>query len=150
MVKLDGLTKEILALLREDARRSYKEIAAAVHKPESTVRDRILRLERAGVIQRYSTVLDRRKLGLSTTALVLADVPYQQLEEVTKRLLAIPNVLQVHHTSGERRLAFVLAARDLEDLQGLLETQVAQLGFSDEEVVILLKTHREFGAPLQF
>ncbi|HLF07123.1 MAG TPA: Lrp/AsnC ligand binding domain-containing protein, partial [Thermoplasmata archaeon] len=72
------------------------------------------------------------------------------LDEVTRRLLEMPNVLQLYHISGEKRLAFVLAAQSLEDLQKTLAEEVADLGFKDEEVVILMKNLRELGSNLEF
>ena len=150
MVKIDDTTREIIGLLRQDARMTYKEIAEKLGKPESTIRDRILRLENAGIIRGYTTILDKKALGLGCYALVLADVEYERLGSVTKKLVEMPNVLQVHHTSGDNRLAFVLATKDLDDLQATLEREIAPLGFKAEEVVILLKTFREFGAVLEF
>lgn len=149
-MKLDGTAKRILNLLRRDARMTYKQIGDAIGKPESTVRDRIRRLEQTGVIRGYTAILDKGALGLGCLALVLADVDYDRLEEVTGKLLDVPNVLQVHHTSGDRRLAFVLVTKNLDDLQTTLENYVSKLGFKDEEVIILLKTFREFGTVLEF
>ena len=95
-------------------------------------------------------VVNRQSIGLGTHALVMADVGYDRLDEVTRRLLEMPNVLQLYHISGEKRLAFVLAAQSLEDLQKTLAEEVADLGFKDEEVVILMKNLRELGSNLEF
>jgi DNA-binding Lrp family transcriptional regulator len=80
----------------------------------------------------------------------VAAVENERLAEVTKSLLEMPNVLQVHHTSGAKRLVFLVAAKDFDDLQEFLGREVAQLRLRDEEVAVVLKSFREYAAPLEF
>jgi len=149
-VPIDDTTRAILSQLRKNARMTYKEIAAKIGKPESTVRDRIRRLEAEDVIRGYTIFVDRTKLGLSCSALVLAAVENDRIADVTKELLAMNNVLQVHHTSGGKRLAILVAARDFEGLQHFLSNGLARLRLKDDEVIVLLKSFREYAGPLEF
>lgn len=149
-MKADATTKQILGLLRKSARMSYKEIATKIGKPESTVRDRIKKMEAAGVIRGYTAILDRTALGLACSAFVVAAVENDRVGEVTKALLEMPNVLQVHHTSGGKRLVFLVAAKDFEDLQAFLGNGLSKLRLKDEEVIVILKSFREYAAPLEF
>jgi DNA-binding Lrp family transcriptional regulator len=149
-VKPDAATKQILGLLRKNSRMTYKEIATKIGKPESTVRDRIKKLEAAGIIKGYTVILDRTGLGLGCSAFVVAAVENDRVSEVTKALLEMPNVLQVHHTSGAKRIVFLVAARDFEDLQAFLGNGLARLRLKDEEVIVILKSFREYAAPLEF
>lgn len=149
-VPIDDTTRAILSQLRKNARMTYKEIAAKIGRPESTVRDRIRRLEAEGIIRGYTIFVDRTKLGLSCSALVLAAVENDRIADVTRELLSMSNVLQVHHTSGAKRLAILVAARDFEGLQQFLSTGLAKLRLKDEEVIVLLKSFREYAGPLEF
>ena len=149
-MKLDSTTKQILGILRKNARSPYNEIAKGIGKPESTVRDRIRQLEAAGVIQGYTAILDRKQLGLGCSAFVTAAIDNERLAEVTQALLGMPNVLQVHHTTGAKRLVFLVAARDFDDLQTFLSSGLAKLRLRDEEVTVILKSFREYAAPLEF
>jgi DNA-binding Lrp family transcriptional regulator len=128
---------------------SYKEIAQSIGKPESTIRDRIQRMEKIGLIQGYTVILDKKQLGFECSALVLADVDYEKLEDVTKKLLNTNNVLRIYHTSGNKRIAFVVVAKNFEDLEADLN-RLSELDLKNEDVVIILKIVREFGAPLEF
>ena len=148
--KPDAITKQILGLLRKNARMTYKEIAVKIGKPESTVRDRIKKLEAAGLIKGYTAILDRNALGLGCSAFVVAAVENDRVVEVTKALLDMPNVLQVHHTSGTKRIVFLVAARDFDDLQAFLGNGLSKLKLKDEEVIVILKSFREYAAPLEF
>jgi len=148
-MKTDNTTRNILNLLRKNARMSYKEIAESIGKPESTIRDRIQRMEKTGLIQGYTVILDKKQLGFECSALVLADVDYDKLEDVTKKLLNINNVLRIYHTSGNKRIAFVVVAKDFEELEADLN-RLSEFDLKNEDVVIILKIVREFGAPLEF
>ena len=148
-MKIDNTTRNILNLLRKNARMSYKEIAESIGKPESTIRDRIQRMEKIGLIQGYTVILDKKQLGFECSALVLADVDYEKLEDVTKKLLNTNNVLRIYHTSGNKRIAFVVVAKNFEDLEADLN-RLSEPDLKNEDVVIILKIVREFGAPLEF
>lgn len=148
-MKTDNTTRNILNLLRKNARMSYKEIAESIGKPESTIRDRIQRMEKMGLIQGYTVILDKKQLGFECSAMVLADVDYEKLEDVTKKLLNKNNVLRIYHTSGNKRIAFVVVAKNFEGLEADLN-RLSELDLKNEDVVIILKIVREFGAPLEF
>ncbi len=148
-MKTDNTTRNILNLLRKNARMSYKEIAESIGKPESTIRDRIQRMEKMGLIQGYTVILDKKQLGFECSALVLADVDYEKLEDVTKKLQNKNNVLRIYHTSGDKRIAFVVVAKNFEELEADLN-RLSELDLKNEDVIIILKIVREFGAPLEF
>ena len=56
---MDAIDQRIVALLRENARRSFKDIGEAVHLTAPAVKRRVDRLERDGVILGYSAVVIR-------------------------------------------------------------------------------------------
>ena len=60
---LDATDHEILALLREDARRTLSDIASRVTLSTAAVKRRIDRLQELGVILGYTVQLDHAKLG---------------------------------------------------------------------------------------
>jgi len=63
-VKIDDVDKKLLRVLAEDARADYVALAKHSSLTAPAIRQRIKRLEKAGVIQSYSLFLDFRKLGL--------------------------------------------------------------------------------------
>jgi Lrp/AsnC family leucine-responsive transcriptional regulator len=60
----------ILAELRRDARKTYTEIGEAVGLTRPAVRERILRMEEAGIIAGYRVALDVDALGTAVHAMV--------------------------------------------------------------------------------
>lgn len=86
MTGLDDIDREILQLLAEDARRSYREIAERVDRSPPTVSDRIDRLQETGVIERFTLDVDRSMLADGSTLLVELDVRPGSDEDVARTL----------------------------------------------------------------
>ena len=84
---MDNADRKILALLVEDARRTYDDIARRVSLSAPAVKRRIDRLRADGAILGYTAVLDHSALGDHTEALVeLFFAPGTQLDEVATTL----------------------------------------------------------------
>ena len=73
-MKIDSINKKILFLLQKDARLTYKEIAKELNRSDSAIRDRIKRLERSGVIQGYTALIDKTQLGLNYFTMICANI----------------------------------------------------------------------------
>ncbi len=142
--KADKINLAILNLLQKNATMSYKEIATALGKPESTIRDRIKNLEKHGIIRGYVADIDRSRFGFQCNAFVMADVDPNKLEWTTSQLLTAKNVSHIYHISGSRRLSFLVVARDLDHLEKVIQGLVANLGLTDEEILVVLKTVRDY------
>jgi DNA-binding Lrp family transcriptional regulator len=67
---LDATNRELLRLLLADPRKAVSELARQVGMSGPAVRERLARLEEAGVIRGYRLDLDPKALGLPVTAIV--------------------------------------------------------------------------------
>lgn len=136
------MNRKILGILERDGRKTYAEIAAELKRSESTVRDRIQRMERAGIILGYTAAIDRRSLGYQTEGLVLCNVDNSMdVHKVIDALARIENVLQVYLVSGERRIALWIVAEDNRDLEEVLRRYVSPLGLRDVSLHIVTERH---------
>lgn len=143
-VIIDDMNRKIIRILEEDGRKTYAEIAVELKRSESTVRDRIQRLERARVILGYAAAIDRRSMGYQTEGLVLCNVDNSvEIHKVIDALANLENVIQVYLVSGERRIAFWVIARDNRDLEEVLRRYVSPLGLRDVSLHIV--TERQVG-----
>lgn len=144
MVIIDALNRKILEILEKDGRKTYAEIAAELKRSESTVRDRIQRLERAGVILGYTAVIDKKFLGYQAEGLVLCNVADPtDVGKVVDAFSRIENIIHVYLVSGERRIAIRIIARDNRDIEDLLRRYASSLGLRDISLHIV--TTREIG-----
>lgn len=107
----DDKDREILALLREDARISAKALAAKVGLARSSLRDRIAKLEKAGIIRGYRT--DIADPSLSAVACLLVKLKQTPSPQVVKRLERLPEVKRCLSLAGEIDLLIDIAAESL-------------------------------------
>ena len=149
-MKIDNINKNILFLLQKDARMTYKEIAIELKRSETTIRDRIKAMEREGLIQGYTVLIDKTALGLNFFAMILMNpINTSDLDSVTEKIKMVKNVLRVYQISGHHRLAIFMVAPSYKALKEIIKTQLLPLGLKDDEIVTVLEADREFIAPLE-
>lgn len=107
----DDKDREILSLLREDARISAKSLAAKVGLARSSLRDRIAKLEKAGIIRGYRT--DIADPSLSAVACLLVKLKTTPSPQVVNRLERLPEVKRCLSLAGEIDLLIDIAAESL-------------------------------------
>ncbi|MFQ3318731.1 MAG: Lrp/AsnC family transcriptional regulator for asnA, asnC and gidA [Natronomonas sp.] len=102
----------ILAVLEDDAKASYAEIADRADVSKPTVRKYIEKLESEGVIVGYSADIDPKKLSGKSIALVGIDVKSERYVEVTRQLKALDAVESLYTSSGDHMLMAEVRAPD--------------------------------------
>ena len=149
-MKIDNINKKILYLLQRDARTTYKEIATELKRSETTIRDRIKAMERAGIIQGYTALVDKTALGLNFFSMIFANpISSSDLDLTTEKVKKVKNVLRVYQISGNKRLAIFMVAPSYRELKEIIRSQLIPLGLKDEEIVSILEADREFISPLE-
>jgi Lrp/AsnC family transcriptional regulator, leucine-responsive regulatory protein len=101
---MDTIDFRILERLQEDARISNVELARAVALSPSPCLARVRVLERDGVIGRYVTLLDAKKLGLTVSVLVQVTLEKQiepALEAFEKAVRERPEVMECYLMTGD-------------------------------------------------
>lgn len=118
---MDDVDRKILALLAEDARRSYGDIGEQVALSAPAVKRRVDRLRASGALRGFTTVVDHASLGESTEALVeLFYAPGTLLDEVAATLRAHPEVTEAWSVTGEADAIARVRTRDNADLERLI------------------------------
>jgi Lrp/AsnC family leucine-responsive transcriptional regulator len=116
-IKLDELDKKILALLQENARWTYKEIAQKINLSLTPVHDRIKRLENEGVIEKYVGILNKNKLGLGLTVYSQVTI-IRQTKEVSEifdeAIKKLPEVVECNFVSGSFDYLLKIVVPDME------------------------------------
>lgn len=118
---MDPVDRQIVALLVEDARRSYGDIGRRVSLSAPAVKRRVDRLRAGGAIERFTAVLDHSALGAGTEALIeLFFAPGTLLDEVTTRLSAHPEVVEAWSVTGDADAIARVRVTDARDLERLI------------------------------
>ncbi|GAB5536401.1 MAG: Lrp/AsnC family transcriptional regulator [Rubricoccaceae bacterium] len=120
--QLDRTDRAIVARLQNNARISNKELAASVGVAPSTALERTRRLEAEGVLIGYHAEVAPEALGIGLQALVgvtLRQHARPLVEAFEAHALALPEVVQVFHTTGASDYLVHVAVRDTEHLRTL-------------------------------
>jgi Lrp/AsnC family transcriptional regulator, leucine-responsive regulatory protein len=118
---LDPIDNRIVALLIEDARRSYDDIGRRVSLSAPAVKRRVDRLRASGAIRGFSAIVDHAALGSSTEALVeLFYAPGTLLDSVAASLRRHPEVVEAWSVTGEADAIARVRTRGNEDLERLI------------------------------
>ena len=118
---IDELDHEILALLREDGRRTYDDIARHVSLSAPAVKRRVDRLRSTGAIRGFTAVLDPAAMGWRTEALVeLFYAPGTLLDAVASALATVPEVVEAWSVTGEPDAVVRVRTKDNADLERVI------------------------------
>ncbi|WP_227355702.1 Lrp/AsnC family transcriptional regulator [Haladaptatus salinisoli] len=124
---MDALDRQILNLLRRDARTPYTEIADRVGTSEGTVRNRVERMTEDGVIERFTVATHTGNVKAMIEIGVDVAVDTTQISD---RLAEWEQVDFVWQVSGEDDIVLVVDAADTQGVNQLI-TRAREL----EEVV---------------
>jgi Lrp/AsnC family transcriptional regulator, leucine-responsive regulatory protein len=115
---VDEIDKAILALLREDARRTIADIAAGVSLSPAPVKRRIDRMERLGVIAGYTVRVDPSKIGPTFEAFTeLRFAGDTNVDEILEAATSIPEVREAYMIAGDPDALLRLRVEDMAHLQ---------------------------------
>lgn len=140
---LDTTDRELIALLRENARASTAELARKLGLSRTTVQSRIERLQRQRVIAGYTiTVPDALEESLVRAHVMITLVP-KQSPAIEQALRKIPEVRVLHSVSGPFDLIAIVAAHSIGELDGLIDRIGALDGVERTTSAIVLSTRIE-------
>lgn len=137
---IDGIDKEILRALMDDARTPILEIARLVGISGAAIHQRLKKLENSGLIIGSKFIVNPTVLGYTTMAYVgvYLDKAMNNPEAV-KQLQKIPEVLECHYTTGNWSIFLKLLCRDNAHLMEVLNKSIQSIpGVSRTETFISL------------
>ncbi|HYF55202.1 MAG TPA: Lrp/AsnC family transcriptional regulator [Salinarimonas sp.] len=142
MAGLDDLDRQIIALLRADARMPVASLAAALKVSRATVRARIDRLVATGTILGFTLVLKGALANAPVRAVTLIEVSGQGAERIVGRLRGFPEIRALHTTNGRWDLVAEIEADSLPGFDDCLRRIRQVEGITATESNILLSTRK--------
>jgi DNA-binding Lrp family transcriptional regulator len=138
---MDDTDRRIVALLQENARRSFKDIGDRVHLSAPAVKRRVDRLEADGVIRGYSAEVDPRAFGWQAEAFVdLYCEGGMPADAIRRAVEGEPGVKSAHTVAGEASALLHVMATNTQDLELCLERIRATEGISRTVTEVVLST----------
>jgi DNA-binding Lrp family transcriptional regulator len=122
---IDELDARLIAEMRANPRVGLLEIARRVGVARGTVQARLAKLESRGVITGHGPEVDPAAMGYGIQAFVLLELTQGRLDEATRVLAEVPEVIEADAISGPQDLLCRLVARDTEHLQEIVNQILA-------------------------
>ena len=136
-----------MAILQEDGRAPHVELARRLGVSEGTVRRRLAKLLKGGVI-RVVAVAEPERLGYHTSAFIGLQVDPAQVEEVATKLAALAETEQVAITTGRYDIFIWVNLESAEALAAFLHRKIGTVeGVRRTETFISLDTRKRAPGP---
>jgi DNA-binding Lrp family transcriptional regulator len=146
MLSIDRLDVDLLEMLARDARAGVVELASRLGISRNTVQSRLKRLEEGGLVAGYRPELDLAQAGVATQAFIGLEVQQGRLGPIVEALVGIPQVLEIHATTGREDLLVRVATETQAGLQQLIEQVVGIPGVVHSTTTLALTTPLTFRA----
>ena len=139
--ELDKLDRQILAILMENAKIPYTEIAKQLFVSGGTIHVRMKKLEEAGIVNGYHLNVDHNKLGYDIAAFLGIYLDKSSLyDQVSAELTKIPEVTGAHYTTGLYNIFAKIICKDTEHLRLVLNDKIQKIeGIQRTETFISLQ-----------
>jgi DNA-binding Lrp family transcriptional regulator len=121
LVKIDEIDKEIINLLNDDGRMSYRKISRDLGISVGTVHNRVDKLMKTGVIKKFVPMIDHSRLGYKLTAIIGVRVKGGVLKNWENQTAYHKNVLAVYDVTGEFDAFLIAKFMDTSELDQFIK-----------------------------
>lgn len=137
-IDLDEIDMGILHLLQEDARNlTPVDMAERLPVTDGTVRNRIERMEEAGIIEGYVPNLNYEAAGFPLRIVFTCTAPVTERAELAEQILQTDGVIEVQELMKSRRNVSVVAVATETDRITHITTELHNLGLTVEDEELL-------------
>lgn len=136
---IDRLDGRLIRLLAEEPRIGVLECSRRLGVARGTVQARLDRLRVRGVVRGFGPQVDPAALGYPVTAFATLEISQGQGQDVREHLSAVPEVLEMHTTTGQGDMLCRIVARSNADLQRVIDRVVGFDGIVRASTAIALE-----------
>lgn len=129
-MKLDVTDKKLLAILQENSKKTNKELSLKLNLSVTAVYERIRKLERGGVIEKYVALVKPEKIERAFTAFCQIKLVQHTKGNVTQfesQVADLSEVLEVFHVSGEYDYILKVMVKDMEAYRNFMLNKLTAL-----------------------
>lgn len=140
-LEIDQTDLAILRIMVDNADLSYAEIGKRVFVSGGTVHVRVSKMKQMGIIRGTKLDIDVSKLGWDITSYIGIYLDKSSLyESVSKQLAEIPEVINLHYTTGQYGIFAKIQCRDTSHLREVLHDKIQKVqGIQRTETIISLE-----------
>ncbi len=130
MLKLDQTDRTLLSLLQKDSKQTNKELSNALHLSVTAVYERIKKLEKEGIIQKYVALVDKKAIAQNFQAHCHVRLTQHSKEFVMKferEIIKLEEVLECYHVSGDYDYILKVLVKDMEAYRDFMVTKLTAI-----------------------
>ncbi len=141
---MDKIDINIIRCLTQDARMNASQIGAKVNLSVSAVIERMKKLESSGLISRYTAVIDERKAGYGTQALISIRLEHPKYNaHFNEQMCAHPSVKECFYITGDFDYMARVSVRSGEELTKILNDIKQLPGVSLTRTYVVLESVKQ-------
>jgi Lrp/AsnC family leucine-responsive transcriptional regulator len=129
-MNLDDIDKKLLLMLQTDAKKTTKALSLKLNLSVTAVYERIKKLEKEGVIEKYVALLNTSKIDRNFVVFCHLKLIQHTKEFISKfesQIIKLPEVLECHHVSGDYDYILKILVKDMEAYRSFLVTKLTTL-----------------------
>ena len=123
--RIEDIDLRILSLLQEDCRLSFNKIARKLGISVGTAFNHVKNLEKKGIINGYTLMLDSGKLGYSLTVIIMIQAEGSFLADVENEISKSANTLAVYDITGDYDAVAIAKFKDRASLNAFIKNLLA-------------------------
>ncbi len=141
---MDTLDYEILECLQKNSREKASTISRKINLSVSAVLERIHKMEQAGVIEGYTVITDKKRLGKSMQAVVEVSLEHPKYyDNFVRQISGMKEVATCYYLTGEYDFLLKIFAADSDDLETIHRKIKGIHGVGNTRTSITLTTVKE-------
>jgi Lrp/AsnC family leucine-responsive transcriptional regulator len=127
---MDAIDKKLLELLQTDTKKTTAALAVKLNLSVTAVYERIKKLEREGIIDKYVALLNRNKINKGFVVfchLKLLQHTKEFINQFEKEVVKLDEVLECFHVSGDYDYILKICVKDMEEYREFMVTKLTTL-----------------------
>ena len=127
---MDAIDKKLLELLQNDTKKTTAALAVKLNLSVTAVYERIKKLEREGIIDKYVALLNRNKINKGFVVfchLKLLQHTKEFINQFEKEVVKLDEVLECFHVSGDYDYILKICVKDMEEYREFMVTKLTTL-----------------------
>ena len=143
IIKLDDTDKNILKIINEDVRESYRQISRDLNISVGTVHNRNEKMVKNGVIEKFSPIINHRKLGFVLTSIIGVRVKGGKLENFETKISFNKNVVGIYDVTGEYDAILIAKFKNTDELDVFIKEMLKEPGIERTYTQTVLNVVKE-------
>ena len=129
-MELDDKDKKLLLLLQENSKRTNKQLANELNLSVTAVFERIKKLEKQKIINKYVVLIDKEKVKKNFIVLCHVKLIQHKKEYISKfesEIKKFPEILECFHVSGDYDYILKIGLKDIKEYREFMVSKLTSM-----------------------